>query len=218
MNELAVMKPEDLTIDVVKWNAYAIDAEKTAESISIVDDEEEAMAVDYLSRVKSFQKETEAARITHVDPFNQLVKRVNGVFKPIATSLENAEKTIKDKVKFYRTEKERIRQAEEARRLKEYEDKAMADREAARAKGEIAPIVAPPPAILPAAQTTHGEVGAATASKFWNFEVTDIHALYTARPDLVTLEVKKRETLVAIGKTQTIPGLRIFEDIRVSAR
>lgn len=218
MNDLAVIKPEDLRIDVVKWNAYAIEAEKTAGVISIADDTEEGMAVDYLSKIKSFQKETEAARVAHVDPFNTLVKRVNGIFKPIGTSLENAEKAIKEKVKFYRMEKERVRQEEEARRLKEYQEKVAAEQAAAKAKGESAPIIAPPPTILPAAQTTRGEVGATTASKFWNYEVTDLAALYVARPDLVTLEVKRRETLAAITKNQNIPGLRIFEDMKVSAR
>jgi hypothetical protein len=218
MDSLAVMKPEDLKIDLVLWNGYAIEAEKTAEAISIVDDVEEGMAVDYLSKIKTFQKETEVARVAHVDPFNILVKRVNGMFKPIATSLESAETAIKTKIKFYRGEKERVRLALEAKQQKEYEEKIAAEQVEAKAKGEEARIVAPPPAIMPAAQTTRGDVGAATLKKFWNYECTDVVALAAAHPELVKMEPKRREILAVIKTNQHIPGLRCFEDTDVMAR
>jgi NADH dehydrogenase/NADH:ubiquinone oxidoreductase subunit G len=218
MNELAVVKPEDLKIDLVVWHGYSIEAQRTAEAIQIIDDVEEGMAVDALSKIKTFQKQTEEARKTNVEPFNLLVKRVNAMFKPISESLDLAEGKIKEKVKFYRMEKERVRQVEEAKRLAEYNAKIEAERKAAKEKGEEARIIAPPPTIMEAPQTSRGEVGAATAKKFWNYEVVDIHALYSARPDLVTIEPKRRDILVACGKSQTIPGLRVFEDMQIAAR
>ena len=39
-----------------------------------------------------------------------------------------------------------------------------------------------------------------------------------ARPDLVTIEPKRRDILSAIKTLHEIPGLRIFEDSEVSAR
>lgn len=204
-------------IDLVQLNGYSIEAERIAEAIVITDDTEEGLAVDSLSRIKTFQKETENARKQHVDPFNILVKRVNNVFKPIAESLERAEAGIKEKIKFYRVEKERVRQEEESRRMAEYEKQLAAERAKAKA-GEVARIIAPPPTIMPAATTTHGDVGAATSKKFWNFEVIDLAALAAARPDLVKIEVRRRETLAAIKGGHPVAGLRLFEDVEISAR
>jgi aspartate carbamoyltransferase catalytic subunit len=204
-------------IDLVRWNGFSIEAERIAEGIVITDDVEEGMAVDSLSRIKTFQKQTEDARKLHVEPFNILVKRVNNAFKPIAESLERAEAGIKEKIKFYRVQKERVRQEEESRRRVEYEKQLAVERAKAKA-GESAKIVAPPPTIMPAATTTHGDVGAATSKKFWNFEVVDMAALAAARPDLVKIEIRRRETLAAIKDGKAIAGLRLFEDMEIAAR
>ena len=214
----AIIKPEELEVDLVKWHGMSVQAERIASSIEITCDEEEGMAVDSLSQIKSFMKQTEEARKGEVDPFNQLVRRVNDMFRPIGESLENAEKVIKDKVKFYRIEKERIRQEEERKRQEEYQRKIEAERKKAEETGKDQKIITPPPTILPVAQTTHGSIGTATAKKFWNYEVTDIQVLYATRPDLVKMEVKARETKAACQLNQVIPGLRIFEDMEIAAR
>ena len=204
-------------IDLVKWNGFSIEAERIALAITITDDVEEGMAVYSLSRIKTFQKQTEDARKLHVEPFNQLVKRVNNAFKPISESLDRAENAIKAKIKFYRQQKEAVRQAEEARRMAEYEKQLEAERAKVK-KGETAKIVALPPTILPEATTTHGDIGSATSKKFYNFEVVDMTALAAARPDLVKIEVRRRETLAAIKDGRAIAGLRIFEDLEIAAR
>ena len=214
----AIIKPEDLQLDLVTWQGFSIQAERIASSIEITCDEEEGMAVDSLSQIKTFMKQTEEARKNEVDPFNRLVKRVNDMFRPIGESLENAEKAIKEKVKFYRIEKERIRQEAERKRQEEYERKVEEERKKAEATGKEQKIVTPPPTVLPVAQTTHGSIGSATAKEFWNYEVMDIQALYAVRPDLVKMEVKARETKAACQISQTIPGLRIFEDMEIAAR
>lgn len=214
----SIVKAEDLQVDLTKWNGLSIQAERIASSIEITCDEEEGMAVDSLSRIKSFQKETEEARKNEVDPFNQLVRRVNDMFRPIGESLSNAETIIKDKVKFYRIQKERIGQEEERKRQEEYQKKIEAERKKAEETGEQQQIVTPPPTVMPVAQTSRGSVGSATARKFWNYEVIDIAALYAARPDLVKMEVRARETKTACQENQFIPGLRIFEDMEIAAR
>ena len=201
--------------ELVKWQGYSIEAERMAQSLAITCDEEDQMAVGSLSQIKQFQKETENARKAHVDPFNTLVKRVNGMFKPIAESLERAENVIKEKMKFYRIEKEKVRQREEAKQLEEYRAKIAAEVKKPEAEQRI---VAPPPVILPAATTTRGGEGSASAKEFWNYEVMDIAALYAARPDLVTLEGKRRDILAAVKTNQTIPGLRIYKDMEIAAR
>ena len=50
-------------------------------------------------------------------------------------------------------------------------------------------------------------------------DVTDIKALYGANPDLVELSVKRSDVLALIrGGTREIPGLRIYQDTRVTVR
>lgn len=219
INAIEIVKGiPDRSIDLTKWNGFAIQAERTAQAIQITCDEENVMATDALSEIKTFQKEVEAFRKSEVDPFNKLVKRINDIVRPIGESLDNAEKTIKDKARFYALEKERVRQEEERKRQAEYQAKLEEERKKAIAEKREQVIVTPPPTIMAAPPTTRGEIGASTIKKFWNYELLDIDVLYKTRPDLVKIEEKRREILVAIKINQNISGLRVFEDIDVSAR
>jgi hypothetical protein len=209
---------EGQSIDLVKVNGMSIEAEKIAAVIVISDDVEERMAVDSLSRIKSFQRKCEEQRKEYVQPFNEIVARINAAFRPIGDSLTKAEGVIKGKLKEYAFQKQSLFQEEEARRLAEHRKKVQEEMAKSKEEGREANIIVPAPSVLPAAPTTHGETGRATAKKFWNYEVVDIAALYAARPDLVKLEVKRRETLVAVAKDQAIPGLKIYEDLEIAAR
>lgn len=213
-----IIRAEDLKIDLTRWHGMSIQAERQAQSIEVTCDEEEQMAVDALSEIKSFQKQTESARKDNVTPFNNLVSRVNDMFRPIGDSLTNAESIIKNKVKHYRMEKERIRQEEERKNQEEFQKRIAEEKKKAEETGKEQRILAPPPTTLPVASTTHGSFGRATGKKFWNFEVENIEELYKARPDLIELVVRKRETKEAVQRNQSIPGLRIFEDMEISAR
>lgn len=58
-----------------------------------------------------------------------------------------------------------------------------------------------------------------TVRQSWNFEVVDLAALYAARPELCTLEVKRAAVLQVIRSgAREIPGLRIFEDVQAGVR
>lgn len=56
--------------------------------------------------------------------------------------------------------------------------------------------------------------------KVWKHRVLDLHALYKARPDLVTLEPKTNAINSAIrqGGEREIPGLEIYEEIDTTVR
>jgi len=207
----------EVKLDVVKWNGLAIQAQRTAGAIEITTDEEDQMAIDSLSEVKSFQKQVETAKASALEPFNQLVNRIRNAFAPITDSLKSAEEIIKNKRKAFLFEKDRIQREEEAKRQAEFQAKVAREREEAKAKGETAKIIAPPPVVMPAPVTTRGDMGKSTASDYWNFEVVDINALYNARPELCKIEVRRADTLKAVDKDQSIPGLRVFKDKRISA-
>ncbi len=204
--------------DLVKWQGMSIEAERIAEIIEITTDEEHGMAVDSLSRIKSFQKSVTAAKDEALDPFKILVNRVRAMFKPIEDSLEAAEVKIKAKQKAFIVERERIREEENRKRLAEHVAKVKAEQDKAAAEKRDAKIVAPPPVVMSAPATTRGDVGLANARKFWNYEVTDIGLLARERPELVKMEAKRREILEVIKVNQSVPGLRVYEDIQVTAR
>jgi len=204
--------------DIVKWQGMSIQAERMANMIEIATDEEDQMAIDSLSQIKTFQKEVTAAKDAALDPFKVFVNRVRNMFKPIEDSLASAESVIKDKRKAFVVAREKAREEENRKRLAEHAAKVKAAQEEAKATATPAPIVAPPPVVMSAPQTTRGEVGQSTVKKFRNYEVVDINAFASARPDLVKIEVKRRETLEALKQTQEIPGLRVFEDMQVTSR
>lgn len=104
----------------------------------------------------------------------------------------------------------------EAERNRQASSRATAEREAQELKAREAqssrtPVAAPPKA------------RGVSAQKVRVFEVTDIHALYAARPDLVELTPKagliNREINAPnLAKTPEIPGIAVEEDVRVAAR
>lgn len=87
--------------------------------------------------------------------------------------------------------------AQEERRLEEARQRAM----------DMNLVAAPPKA-----------AGARVRVSF-DFTVTDIHALYRARPDLVKLEAKRADILAAISipGAPAIPGISVFESTKVNA-
>lgn len=229
------------TIDIVRYNGYSIEAKKTAEMISVVDDVEATLAVDARSKIKTYIKEAEADRKSKKEPFLDMGRRIDNAYNTFIDTFKAADKIIADKLIFFQQEKERLAKEEQARQLAEYqkkiaeeqarakaeyEAKLKAERERAKLehrKAEVIQkeepkIIAPPPMILAPETTIRGSQGASTFKKYWNYKVTDIHALYKARPDLVSLEDKRREILAVIKDVHTIPGLEIFEDMNSSGR
>ena len=60
---------------------------------------------------------------------------------------------------------------------------------------------------------------AATVRRQLDYTVTDMHALYLARPDLVELTVRRAAVLTAISVPGVdIPGLRVFQSTKVASR
>lgn len=218
MENVQLYEPEK--IDLIKWQGYSIEAEKLAQAIVVTDDDEEAMAIDTVSRIKKFSKETEDARTEKVDPFNLFVKRVNNMFKPITVSLEKAEAMIKTKILAYQREKEVARQKAEAEKRKQYEEELRKAEEEAKKNGtgEIK-TVSIPVVTLPDENTKRGSVGAASKSKTWKAEITDLPAFLRAvadgkaPADSVEVKIGVLNRLAAINKRDgVVPGVRFFEE------
>jgi len=104
---------------------------------------------------------------------------------------------------------EKARQAAESQRAelakKAERDAVLAAQEQARTLATM-PVAAPRPAGM-------------SATAPWTFEVTDLAALQAAEPNLVEVTVRRSSVLARIREgTREIPGLRIFQETKVTVR
>lgn len=108
----------------------------------------------------------------------------------------------------------RAKAQEEARKAHEAQQQAVAEKakqEEATKLQQAELLRAPAPVVTRAA--------GASVSAPWTFEVVDIKALHAAKPELVELSVKRSDVLAVIrGGAREIPGLRIYQDTKVTVR
>lgn len=234
------IKVEPLHIDLVKWNAYSLEAEATANFITITDDTENGMAINTLSKIKTFGKEVESARTETVKPLNDLTKRVNAMYKPITESLDKSEKVIKEKMLSFAQEKERIRQLEEQKRQREFEEakrkaeleylEAKKKAEAEAKKNKTVPIVVEqkfvePPMALVEEKTVRSSEGQTTIMKSWKGEVASpmdiLKGIIEGRISISVIDFKQTElnNYAKAKKVQGVfDGIKVFEHQTISAR
>jgi hypothetical protein len=225
------IKVAPVVVDLVKWNAFSIEAEQTADFITITDDEENGMAINTLSKIKQFGKEVESARTETVKPLNDLVKRVNNMYKPITESLTKSESVIKGKMLSFANEKERIRREEEAKRQREFEEaKRKAEQERIEAqkkadaeakKNKTVPVIVEqtfiePPKPLMEEKSVRSSEGMTTIQKSWKGEVSNpmdiLKAIIEGRISISVVEFKQSE-LNNFAKAKKVDG--VFDGIAV---
>lgn len=175
-------------------------------------------ATDLLSWIASNKKKLEEQRTYLVKPLNDHVRSINEKFKKWVEPLDEADRTLREKVLAFKAEQRR--QEEEARKAAEEERrKHEEERVAAESAGqpyEPPPQPASEPAVPPRPNTTHASLGAMTDRKVWDFEIE--------RPELVPgafKVVNEKAVRAAVNAgTREIPGVRIFqrEDISIRAR
>ena len=162
-------------------------------------------------------------------------KRLADLVAKYAQAVEAERQRILREQEAQRREQERIQREAEAARLKAEQEAEAARQKAAQAEWEEDPaVVAAAEAEAKrkadeAAAAQQAVEAAKPAPVFdlvpqapsgvkmeWDFEVTDLHALYQHNAALVKMEPKRAEILaniklIAIGDDAKIPGLRIFK-------
>lgn len=162
-------------------------------------------------------------------------KRIAALVANHAQAVEAERQRILREQEAKRREEERIQREAEAARLKAEQEAEAARKKAAEAEWEEDPAVVE--AAAAEAKRKADEAAAAQAAadaakpapvfdlvpqatagvKFdWDFEVTDLHALYMHNAALVKLEPKRAEILanikmVAVGDEVKLPGIRAFK-------
>lgn len=182
-----------------------------------------AVAVDNLSSIKRFHAAAEKDRKGLTDPINASLKSINARYKTITEPLEEAERILKQKVGSYQLqlEMEKRRKAEEeTKRTQEaLREAAKTEADAGNADGAMALAQAVHTINVKPEESGRGTFTGAKTSLVskWVFEVTDIEALATARPDLVIANDKMVNAVIKAGARE-IPGLAIREEKIVSVR
>lgn len=249
---------EEPTTLILAGDGYQLtispDAEKrkaelleTASAVTAVGDNDESARAQVVSRaLAALRIETEKSRKAVKEPVNRIGKLIDSTAKSFIADVEAEEKRIaglvgeharevaRRKAEAERIEREKM---EEARRAREEAERAA---EQAESSGTIADVIAAKLAEkerrekLDERMAASAEVAAAKIAdgvRFaWDFEVTDIRALYAAAPELVSMEVRRAETLARIKEAAAMHGddavadylaevgLRVFKKPVVSSR
>lgn len=95
------------------------------QNIVVTDELGAAYAVNSLAEIKRLKKEVDARRKEIILPWRNDIERVNKYAKGLSEPLDDAEKNIKDNLRGYQIERERLKQAELAR-IAEEEKKELA--------------------------------------------------------------------------------------------
>ncbi|WP_043588465.1 hypothetical protein [Geminisphaera colitermitum] len=218
-----------LTAEAIKArNALVAEA---AGIITITDEITAGAAAAILKDIATSLASCEAARKLVKTPVDELAGKIQEVAKSYAGPLTNEKDRLSRILGAYQQAKREEhakaeREAQEAAaRIRDEEERKIeaaafehgensaevqqavetGTQRVAEARQEIANVAAP-------------KIEGTALKKTWAWELTDINALFAARPDLVTLTPDKTAIRAALKKTQSIPGLRIFEDVKTIIR
>jgi hypothetical protein len=196
----------------------------------VVGAKSQEVAVSLLGEINRWLGDVEKERKAVKDPFFQFGKKIDKAAADFIATLELEKTRLKKLLSDFQAEQER--KAREEQERQEAELRRIAEEEAAlrqqQATGQI-----DAQAVEQRQTALNQEAAAALAivepvradgmmvKKVRKFRVLDIHALYKARPELVSLEPKTATINAVIRATESIvpiPGLDIFEEHDVNAR
>lgn len=208
---------------------------------------EQDKAVRRARKAKILVQEAEKSRRSILKPIEGLVDRINLIAKGYKAKLELEINRVNMMcTQFQKEEDERIamiersRQAEidrlererieNERRLREAQEEAAAakpdDREAQamaelreqEAKEAIEANAAKQDVAIRQPEPERQRASGQVVQDVVLYEITDLHALYAARPDLVRLEENKSAIRAILSKDLVLPGVRIWVEKRVGVR
>ena len=211
-----------------RQRALALASRVTAVTDALDADE----CADALRAVTALVKSVESARVEIGRPVLELTRKINDTAKDFVSTLSSEKARLENILGEYqaaeRAKADRLRReaqdeadrlAREAARAATVADRASTSVEADRAQqaaaqAETAAIEARVAVATIAPTKPEGVAVRAT----WKFEVTDIKALFAARPDLCVIEPNNAGIRAQIPHNQNIPGLRIWKEAKASIR
>jgi hypothetical protein len=199
-------------------------------TITAVGDNDDSARAQYHTRqLAAMRIEVEKSRKLVKEPVNRIGKMIDAAAAEFLVEITAAEGRIKQLVGKHAEEVLRIKAEKEAAERAAFEA-ARAAREAAE-EGGIAAVLAAKKAAAEKLEASN-EVAATKVAEgvrfAWDFEVTDIEAVYRAVPQLVSLEVKRSAVLAwlrsleddghDVAAVANLANIRAFKKPIVSSR
>jgi hypothetical protein len=169
----------------------------SAEIIAVSDNDDSARAQYHTRQLAAMRIEVEKSRKLVKEPVNRIGKMIDAAAADFLIEITAEEGRIKQLVGKHAEEVLRIKAEKEAAERAAF-DAARAAREAAE-DGGIAAVLAAKRATAEKLEASNQVAATKVAEgvRFaWDFEVTDIEAVYRAVPSFVTLEVKRSAVLL----------------------
>ena len=169
----------------------------SAEITSVNDNDDSARAQFHTRHLAAMRIEVEKSRKLVKEPVNRIGKMIDAAAADFLIEITAEEGRIKQLVGKHAEEVLRIKAEKEAAERAAF-DAARAAREAAE-EGGIAAVLAAKRATAEKLEASNQVAATKVAEgvRFaWDFEVTDIEAVYRAVPELVSLEVKRSAVLL----------------------
>jgi hypothetical protein len=190
-----------------------------------------------LKEIKGFTRLIEDSRKEVKEPIIALGKQIDGLAKELTEFLEQdgariskllgnfqmeqARLVREAQEKAYQEEQRILREAEERKRVADETSRsqAIADRRIDKIEAQTFEAVAQVRANAASVAVASKPSGIATRNVV-KFEVTDIHALYAARPELVKMEANTAviNAVLRSNPRASIPGLRTWEEASAIVR
>lgn len=202
------------SIDIIRINGWAIEAEQAAKVLEVNNDQDDQQANEIFLKVKKFVKDSNAEREKFKAPFFQMGKTIDGTYKPFLDRFKAAADAIEVKILAWRKKKREIIAEQDRKNQAEFEAKRKAEEEKVAKNPLLEQKYIPPPVQFIQENSVRTDSGSSTERKFWTYEVTDFSKL----PDSFKIENPKAINEVIRGGERNIPGLRIFQEITLSGR
>lgn len=169
----------------------------SAEITAVSDNDDSARAQFHTRQLAAMRIEVEKSRKLVKEPVNRIGKMIDAAAADFLIEITSEEGRIKQLVGKHAEEVLRVKAEKEAAERAAF-DAARAAREAAE-EGGIAAVLAAKRATAEKLEASNQVAATKVAEgvRFaWDFEVTDIEAVYRAVPSFVTLEVKRSAVLL----------------------
>jgi len=205
---------------------------------SVVSANDQAIAINAGKNIRSHVKEVEAMRVELTAPLlaaqRQLKALSDAHCEPLMEELRRVSSLV---TQFQMQENERVERERQAQvRAYELAEKARVEAEQAAAKAaerintdrqldkaiakeqELAMAASKVQEVLAAPMPFKAKASGSTLRQMLRFEVMDIKAVYAARPELCTLEIKKSAVQATCVPEVPVPGLKMWYENVTSIR
>lgn len=215
----AVLQPQE--IDISKLLGQNSEIIEQVERAQITNDKEESDGNDLLKIAKNLRKAADEERAATVKPFNDGVKSINTRYKEqIIGPLDEAIAKLESKIKPYALKKIQIQRENERIARENLEREALekaSKAETPEAQNQIIETAVKAADRIEKPNTVRGSYGSVTSSRIvYKFEVEDLSQV--PREYLVLDESKVRKAINGDKRVESIPGIKIVEDVQLTSR